>query len=102
MNQFQLDIYFEEWPGPDDDGRQIGLQVDDKNAAQQNQYPYSSWVMDDYNGSYSYSENCTLSINTFQQENMHVYVNPVNGFLNIDIPKVKLQKIILYNVQGKK
>lgn len=103
MNMVPLHLDFS-WPStdPPDIGiiNDLCIQVDDENAAQQNQYPYSAWTILDSHVTYSFSENCSLGIKTSLQESIQIFPNPVHDFLNIQSPDIQLKKIEVYNLQG--
>lgn len=75
-NQEPMELYF----AKENDDTPICIQVDDPDAANSNQYPYSEWIHDTF--FYYYSDDCSLSLpeNTI---GFSLYPNPTDGLINI-------------------
>lgn len=100
MVQFSINLTFNP-PANVGDLNDVCIQVDDENTANQNLYPYSTWTIGDGHMDYSFSDDCLLGTNTVWQNEFRIFPNPTSGFLNIESPNTKFQKIEVYSLQGK-
>ena len=73
----------------------ICIQVDDADAANSNQYPYSEW--DVYGNTY-YSDKCTLSVPSYDFS-IEMYPNPVEETLTLS-SNLQIQEFFIYDVLG--
>lgn len=90
---------------PNDIYNTVCIEVDDENLAQNNQYPYSNWDITHYHTAYIFTNDavqCTLSTLSFSQSNIKVYPNPVSDILYFDSDNSVIEKIILFDLSGRK
>jgi len=83
----------------------VCIEVDDNQAAQNNQYPYSEWTVYHAYKTYSYTDNvedCSLNTQTFAQSNIKVYPNPVSDILYFESDNSIIEKIVLFDISGRK
>src|SRR5690606_6924441 len=73
----------------------VCIQVDDPDAANSDQYPYSTW---DVYGEYYFSSECSLSVPE-SAIGLNLYPNPVIDFLYIN-NAILLKEILVYDVLG--
>src|SRR5690606_34279557 len=73
----------------------VCIQVDDPDAANSDQYPYSTW---DVYGEYYFSSECSLSVPE-SAVGLNLYPNPVIDFLYIN-NAILLKEILVYDVLG--
>ena len=99
-----LDLYHEGLPGGEWTHNYC-IQVNDPDAASNNNPPYDSWTINhnDFYTTYSFAENCNLSTENFENLNdLSVYPNPVQSELNFKNPKqVTLDKVEIFDIEGK-
>ncbi|HET8887063.1 MAG TPA: T9SS type A sorting domain-containing protein [Salinimicrobium sp.] len=62
----------------------ICIEVDDENAAQNNDFPYSEWIISHAHMSYSLVSSCTASTKAFSENSISLYPNPVKEHLTIE------------------
>lgn len=97
MENLYLDLTFH---GQRGSYKQMCIQVDDPEAAMQNEYPYSTWNIIDTGIDYSFSENCSLGTEDFLAENLEIFPNPVKDFVFIESPR-EINAVKMYNLNGK-
>ncbi|WP_127845117.1 T9SS type A sorting domain-containing protein [Psychroflexus aestuariivivens] len=108
-----LDLYHEGYPRPaepitnDDDTNwtnEVCIQVNDPNAASNNEAPYNTWTItvNDFVTTYSFSSICNLNTEDFENSNsISVYPNPVQRELNFENPRqINLDKVEVFNIKG--
>src|SRR5690606_39057978 len=84
----------------------ICIEVDDIELAQNNQYPYSEWTIYHSGKTYSYTddvEECSLSTQSFAQNNIKIYPNPVTETLYFDLKSdISIEKVMIFDNLGRK
>lgn len=83
----------------------VCIEVDDTEAAQNNQYPYSEWTIYHANKTYSYTDDveaCSLSISAFEANKISIYPNPVSDILYFDGADSEIKKAIIFDISGRK
>lgn len=102
-SQMKLNLSSGEFDYPDDYiVGHICIEVDNPQAAQNNQLPYSAWTIYDMNKTYAFVENCTLSNSKFTKSAILVYPNPVTDVLHIETTNgISIDKVILYDISGR-
>lgn len=87
--------------GPEPEGH-ICIEVDDADAASNNQTPYSEWNVSHWYKTLTYSENCTLSTDKFNRNSVSVYPNPATDVLHIVTANgTAVDKAALYDLSGR-
>uniref|UniRef100_UPI001300B8C8 T9SS type A sorting domain-containing protein n=1 Tax=Psychroflexus aestuariivivens TaxID=1795040 RepID=UPI001300B8C8 len=80
------------------------IQVSDPEAASNNEAPYNTWSIyhEDFYTNYSFTSNCNLNTEDFQNLNsISVYPNPVQSELNFENPKqINLDEVQIFNMKG--
>lgn len=101
--QVKLNLSSGEFDYPDDHiVGHICIEVDDPQAAQNNQLPYSAWNIYHRNKTYTFAENCALSNNEFNINTVSVYPNPVSDVLYLKTSNgIPVDKAILYDISGR-
>lgn len=101
--QMKLGLSSGEFDYPDDYiVGHICIEVDNPQAAQNNQLPYSAWTIYDMNKTYAFVENCALSNSKFTKSAILVYPNPVSDVLHIETTNgTSIDKVILYDISGR-
>lgn len=80
----------------------VCIQVDNEDIAQNNQFPYSEWNIDDAYVAYNFSENCALSTSKLQKNNIvTLYPNPATNVVNIT-SRESVTEAAIYNLLGQK
>lgn len=74
------------------------IEVDDFEAANQNEAPYDIWSTSQT----SFSEDCSLGVKSIQKGDIVLFPNPVVEKLQVKTEASILQKIEIFNLQGKK
>lgn len=74
------------------------IEVDDFEAANQNEAPYDMWSTNQT----SFSEDCSLGVPSLHNEEIILYPNPVIQKLQVKTNVSAFKKIEIYNLQGKK
>lgn len=75
------------------------LQVDNPQAANNNQPPYNNWVIQP---AVTFSEDCFLSTPNFDKPEIFVYPNPTSGSIFIEASNFNfLTQYVLFNAEGK-
>lgn len=102
-SQMKLNLSSGEFDYPDDYiVGHICIEVDNPQAAQNNQLPYSAWTIYDMNKTYAFVENCALSNSKFTKSAILVYPNPVSDVLHIETTNgTSIDKVILYDISGR-
>ncbi len=84
----------------------VCIEVDDVELTQNNQYPYSEWTIYHAYKTYSYTddvEDCSLSSESFVQNNIKIYPNPVSATLYFDLKSNSpVEKVIIFDNLGRK
>ncbi len=81
----------------------VCIEVDDENLAQNNQYPYSEWnITHGGHVAVNFSEECNLNISDFTQSKIKIYPNPVTDILYFDTTGTTIEKIIVFDLSGRK
>lgn len=102
-----LDLYHEGGPGGEWTN-EICIQVNDSDAASNNNSPYDTWTITidyyDVGGvtTYSFDSNCNLNTEGFEELNaLSVYPNPVESELNFENPtQINLDQVEVFNMKG--
>lgn len=108
-----LDISIYPWYGAGEDPdydpteilRTICIEVDDANSAVNNQFPYSDWDITKYHTAYIFTDDmvaCSLSSESFIQNNIKIYPNPVSDILYFDTTDTVIEKIMIFDTLGRK
>lgn len=80
----------------------VCIEVDDENLAQNNQYPYSEWnITHGGHVAFIFSEDCSLSSESYTQNKIKVHPNPVSDLLYFDA-NTTIEKIIVFDLSGRK
>lgn len=78
------------------------IEVDNPTAAQNNQLPYSAWIIGHANKTYSLVADCSLSTKDFTKDAVSVYPNPVSDVLHFDIKNESIiEKAVLFDISGR-
>lgn len=84
----------------------VCIEIDNTTAAQNNQYPYSEWTIYHSNMTYSYTDDvqeCSLSTQTFTQNKISIYPNPVSEVLYFDLKNnISVEKVMIFDNLGRK
>ena len=84
----------------------VCIEVDDAIVAQNNQYPYSEWTVYHAYKTYSYTDDvqeCSLSTQTFTQNKISIYPNPVSEVLYFDLKSnISVEKAMIFDNLGRK
>lgn len=72
------------------------IQVDDEVAANNNEYPYSVWIV---HAQVTYSEECALGIEDNESRTFIMFPNPTQNVLNIQANKA-VKNIKIFSLQG--
>ncbi len=98
-----------DWDDPDYDPNEIYgnvcVEVDDVEAAQNGEYPYSEWTIHHSHITYSYTDDleaCVLNVTSFEADKISVYPNPVSDILYFESDNPVIDKIILFDLTGRK
>jgi len=75
------------------------IQVDDENAANNNQFPYNNWEV---NPESSFSEDCSLAIQDIEEDKFIIYPNPVasNLFLKVS-NEIRIKRAVILDFSGR-
>ena len=78
------------------------IEIDDENAALNNQLPYSEWdILDSYH-TYNFTETCLMKTERFGKDDVVLYPNPVADVLYISAANgTSIYKAILYDLAGR-
>lgn len=79
--------------------------VDNATLANNNQYPYSEWTIYHPYQNYHYANNtedCFLSSESFAENKIKIYPNPVTDILYFDTTGTTIEKIIVFDLSGRK
>lgn len=78
------------------------IEVDNPTAAQNNQLPYSAWIIGHANKTYSLVADCSLSTKDFTKDAVSVYPNPVSDVLHFDVKNEStIEKAVLFDISGR-
>jgi len=104
LSNLTINLEHEGFPG-NDFTQQICIEVNDPQAATNNQPPYNTWniIYNEFTTSIGFGENCTLSIANYENFNsISVYPNPVKDVLWIENPnQIQLKSVNVFTMQGK-
>ncbi|MFL9845564.1 T9SS type A sorting domain-containing protein [Flavobacterium rhizosphaerae] len=103
-NTMIINVSFEspELPSPDYVFNTVCVKVDDEEAAQNNEYPYSEWNVDDFYVEVSFSENCTLGMPQLKEQTVTIYPNPANDRVYFNVPDgLTIDAVQLFDVMGR-
>lgn len=81
------------------------IEVDNVEAAQNNQSPYSEWTIYHAYMTYSYTDDieaCALKITSFKENKIKIYPNPVTDILYFDTTDTIIEKAMVYDLSGRK
>lgn len=100
--------WYGSWDDPDYDPNgiynTICIEVDNPELALNNQLPYSDWDISHIHASYIYTDDmmaCFLGSESFSQNTIKVYPNPVTDWIYFDSEN-PIQTVEIYNLQGQK
>lgn len=80
----------------------VCIEVDDVDAANNNQSPYSNWTVQHRYKTLTYSENCALSTDKFNKNSITIYPNPATDILYIVTTNdTAIDKAVLYDISGR-
>jgi len=82
----------------------VCIEVDNAQAALNNEYPYSQWIVHKSYANVSFTDNivdCVLNKPTFSQLNIKIHPNPVSDILYFDTDQ-EINKVILFDMLGRK
>ncbi len=74
------------------------ITVDEEEAANTGEYPYSQWSVDAY---LFYSENCVLGTESIENTNIDLFPNPITAILYIENTTYTIDKIEVLDLLGK-
>lgn len=83
----------------------VCLEVDDYQIAQSNQYPYSEWNILDTHVAVHFTDNaeqCSLSTQSFTQNKIKIYPNPVSDILYFETADTVIEKVMVFDLSGRK
>ncbi len=83
----------------------VCIEIDNTTAAQNNQYPYSEWIIYHSNITYSYTDDveaCVLNVNSFKEKKISIYPNPVSDMLYFEATDTIIEKIMVFDLSGRK
>ena len=76
----------------------ICVEVDDANGANNNNLPYFNW----WYKNVIFSEDCALSVQSFESEEIYIYPNPAHDIVHIEIPAyLEIVKTQLFDITGR-
>lgn len=88
--------------GPPETEPYVCIEVDNGEAAENNQAPYSEWTIVNNFSTYALTESCQAYIESFENNDVSIYPNPATDILNITIENADLpDNILLYDIQGR-
>ncbi len=93
------------WDYPDYILGHVCIEVDDSQAAQNNQYPYSEWTIYHAYMTYSYTDDveaCALNVTSFKENKINIYPNPVSDMLYFETAGVTIEKVMVFDLSGRK
>lgn len=108
-----IDISLSQWwwinEDPDDDGGTLNtvcIEVDDVNAAQNEEAPYNDWeVMSGDRVEYHFIDNpidCSASDTLFDKSSINIYPNPAKDIVYFDLPEtIQINKAEIIDYTGK-
>jgi hypothetical protein len=76
------------------------IEVDDAPLAQNNQYPYSEWIITHNLQTYSFTDLCTLTTPAFTQNQISIYPNPATDVVYINANGNTVSQATLYDISG--
>ena len=79
--------------------------VDNGILANNNQYPYSEWTVYHPYMTYNYTDDveaCALNVTSFEENKISIYPNPVSDILYFDTTDTVIEKVILFDLSGRK
>jgi hypothetical protein len=91
---------------PNEIWKTVCIEVDDVEAALNNLAPYSDWQITTWNHvAVIFTDDvtaCALGMSDFQRNEISVYPNPVSDVLYFDEADSEIEKIIFYDISGRK
>lgn len=90
---------------PDDIYNTVCIEVDDENLAQNNQFPYLEWNISDTHVAAHFTDNavqCSLSTQSFTQNKISIYPNPVSDILYFKTADTAIEKVMVFDLSGRK
>src|SRR5690606_32210031 len=99
-----------DWNDPDYDPYEIYnticIEVDDADLALNNEFPYSDWIITNPHTAYIFTDDmvqCSLSTQSFAQNNIKIYPNPVTETLYFDLKSdISIEKVMIFDNLGRK
>ncbi|MFA7650554.1 MAG: T9SS type A sorting domain-containing protein [Flavobacteriaceae bacterium] len=84
----------------------VCIEVDDEDLAQNNQYPYSEWnITHGGHVAVHFTDNveaCALNTQSFTQNKISIYPNPVSDMLYFETADSVIEKAIIFDLSGRK
>jgi hypothetical protein len=81
------------------------IEVDNALDGQNNVYPYSEWTIYHSYMTFSYTDDvevCALNVNSFNENKISIYPNPVADILYLDTTDTVIEKVMLFDTLGRK
>src|SRR5690554_142142 len=98
-----------DWNDPDYDPYEIYnticIEVDDADLALNNEFPYSDWIITNPHTAYIFTDDmvqCSLSTQSFAQNKISIYPNPVSDMLYFETAGVTIEKVMVFDLSGRK
>ncbi|WP_026990666.1 T9SS type A sorting domain-containing protein [Flavobacterium subsaxonicum] len=94
---------FDEPTGPDIIYNTVCIQVDNEELAQNYQFPYSEWEVDNLGTTVNFSENCVLSnVDVEKHSAISVYPNPASDIVYINSQNAAVVNgAVLFDISGR-
>jgi hypothetical protein len=86
--------------GPPPNGHTC-IEVDNEDAAQNNQSPYSEWTIVHEYQTYSLVADCSLSTKDFNATAISVYPNPASDVLHFEVMDTIVDKAVVFDISGR-
>lgn len=107
-NNEDMTINISMWTGmdevnPDIVSNTVCIEIDNEEAAQNGQFPYSEWEITDWEAAHIFSENCALGTQSFESNNsISIYPNPTSDLLYFSTTNgTPVDKATLYDISGR-
>ena len=78
----------------------ICIQVDNAIGAINGELPYSEWIV--IGGHFYSGENCVLGIQSFKNNKISIYPNPVSDMLYFEATDIIIEKVMVFDLSGRK
>jgi len=107
-NNEDMAINVSMWTGmgavdPDIVSNTVCIEIDNEEAAQNGQFPYSEWEITDWEAAHIFSENCALGTTSFTSNNLiSIYPNPTSDLLFFSTTNSPVEKAIVFDISGRK